>query len=186
MRPTGVGQSALLLLDAIAVLMREQIDYAVIGAMAASIYGAVRASMDADAVISLGSTKPADLARVFEADGFQTDLRLGGEDDPIPAVLQLTDRFKNRVDLLVGIRGLDREAFSRTIEVQLQGASVRVIALEDFIAMKTFAGGPQDMSDARNAIAAARESLNLVLVRRLAKRFGRDAADALESLLREP
>jgi predicted nucleotidyltransferase len=185
MRPTGVGQSALLLLDAIAVLVREQINYAVIGAMAASFHGAVRASLDADAVISLGSTKLADLERVFEAEGFQTELRLGGEDDPIPAVLQLADPFKNRVDLLVGLRGLESEAFSRTIDVQLQGASVRVIAREDFIAMKVFAGSPQDMSDARNAIAAAGGSLDLVLVRRLAKRYGRDASEGLERLLRE-
>src|SRR5271167_4100822 len=56
-RSTGVGQSALLLLDAIAVLSSEGIDYAVIGAMAASIYGVVRASIDADAVLSLGRQK---------------------------------------------------------------------------------------------------------------------------------
>jgi hypothetical protein len=38
-RSRGFGQSALLLLDAIEVLARERIDYAVIGAMAASIHG---------------------------------------------------------------------------------------------------------------------------------------------------
>lgn len=185
MRPTGAGQSALLLLDVIAVLLREQINYAVIGAMAASVHGAVRASLDADAIISLGSTAPSDLVREFEAEGFQAELRLGGEDDPIPALLQLTDPFKNRVDLLVGLRGLEPEAFSRAIEVKLQGTSMRVVAREDFIAMKAFSGSPQDMSDARNAIAAARGSLDLVLVRRLAKRYGPEVSDALEKLLGE-
>jgi len=48
-----------------------------------------------------------------------------------------------------------------------------------------FAGGPQDMSDARNAIRAGRDALDLVLVRRLAKRYGRDASEALEALLRD-
>jgi predicted nucleotidyltransferase len=67
----------------------------------------------------------------------------------------------------MGLRGLEPEAFSRAIEVKLQGASIRIIALEDFIAMKVFAGGPQDL-DARNAIRAGRESIDLVLVRRLA------------------
>jgi hypothetical protein len=185
MRPTGFGQSALLLLDAIDVLTREQINYAVIGAMAASIHGAIRASIDVVAVISLGLTKPSDLVRVFEAQGFQIELRLGGEDDPIPAILQVTDRFKNRVDLLMGLRGLEPEAFSRAIEVELQGATMRVVGREDFIAMKAFAGSPQDMSDARNAITAARGTLDLILVRRLAKRYGRDASDGLEKLLRE-
>jgi hypothetical protein len=60
---------------------------------------------------------------------------------------------------------------------------VRVISLEDFIAMKVLAGVPQDVSDARNAIWAARHALDRVLVRRLAKRFGRDASEGLETLL---
>ena len=185
MRAGGVGQSALLLLDAIEVLISEKIAYAVIGAMAASIHGVVRASIDADAVLSLGGRKRSYLELMFRSAGFQTELRVGGVDDPIPAVLQLMDGFKNRVDLLMGLRGLEPEAFSRAIEVRLQGASIRVIALEDFIAMKVFAAGPRDLADARSAIRAGRESLDLVLVRRLATRYGRDATENLEALLRE-
>ena len=186
MRPTGVGQSALLLLDAIAVLTSERVDYAVIGAMAASIYGVVRASLDADAVLSLGQHKQSDLERTFRAAGFQTELRLGDADDPIPAVLQLTDRFENRVDLLVGLRGLERDAFARVVEVQFQGVALRVIGREDFIAMKVFAGGPQDRSDAKSAITAAGGHLDLALLRRLTQRYGRAASDSLERLLRAP
>jgi predicted nucleotidyltransferase len=183
-RSGGFGQSALLLLDAIEVLAREGIEYAVIGAMAASIHGVVRASIDADVVLSLGGRKGTDLEQQFKSAGFQTEYRLGGVDDPIPAVLQLSDAFKNRVDLLVGLRGLEPDAFSRTIEVKFQGAAVRVISLEDFIAMKVFAGGPQD-SDARNAIRAGRHALDLELVRRLAARCGRDSSEGLEALLRD-
>ena len=91
MRSDGCGQSALLLLDAIEVLARERIDYAVIGAMAASIHGVVRASTDADVVLSLGGRKGSDLEQQFKSAGFQTEFRLGGIDDPIPAVLQLTE-----------------------------------------------------------------------------------------------
>jgi predicted nucleotidyltransferase len=184
MRSSGFGQSALLLLDAIELLARERIDYAVIGAMAASIHGVVRASTDADVVLSLAGRKSSDLEQQFESAGFQTEFRPGGQDDPIPALLQLTDGYKNRVDLLLGLRGLEPEAFSRAIEVNFQGTSIRIISLEDFIAMKVFAGGPQDMSDARNAISAGRSGLNFVLVRRLAKRYGHGASEALESLLR--
>ena len=53
MKATGPGQSTLLLLDVVKVLNKYQISYAVIGALAASFYGVVRASLDADAVISL-------------------------------------------------------------------------------------------------------------------------------------
>jgi hypothetical protein len=173
----------LLLLDAVAVLTSEKVDYAVIGAMAAAIYGAVRASIDADAVLSLSPQKQYDLERTFRAAGFQTELRLGDADDPIPAVLQLTDRFENCVDLLVGLRGLDPDAFARAVEIQFQGVALRVIGREDFVAMKVFAGGPQDMSDAKSAITAAGGHLDLTLLRRLTQRYGRAASDSLERLL---
>jgi hypothetical protein len=48
--------------------------------------------------------------------------------------------------------------------------------------MKCFAGGPQDMEDARIALRTA-EQLDLDLLRKVARRFGRSAADALESIL---
>lgn len=182
MRTKGLGQSALLLLDAVDVLARERINYAVIGAMAASIHGVVRASVDADAVLSLVSTRASDVERLFIGVGFETELRMGDPDDPIAALLQLTDSFGNRVDLLIGLRGLEAEAFSRAMDVPFQGASLRVIGREDFIAMKVFAGGPQDLADARNALSIAGDSLDVVLLERLAKRYGHDAVENLKKL----
>jgi len=182
-RTTAVGQSALLLLDAVDVLAREGIKYAVIGAMAASIHGIVRASFDADAVLSLVSSRARDVERMFSGAGFNTELRIGDLEDPIPALLQLTDKFGNRVDLLVGLRGLDAEAFARALDVPFQGASLRVIGQEDFVAMKAFAAGPQDLADATNAVAIAGGSLDIDLVTRLAKRYGRDAIKNLETIL---
>jgi hypothetical protein len=83
---------------------------------------------------------------------------------------------------LVGLRGLEAEAFSRAMDVPFQGTSLRVIGREDFVAMKVFAGGPQDMADAGNAISIAGESLDVVLLERLAKRYGRSAVENLKKL----
>lgn len=186
MRTTRAGQSALLLLDAVAVLATRKISYAVIGAMAASVHGIVRASMDADAVLSLTIQETSTLEREFRAAGFQTEVRRGDPDDPIAAVLSLTDAHRNRVDLLVGLRGLDPGAFSRTIELSFHGAALRVVGLEDFVAMKIFAGGPQDLADARAAISAAGEHLNQPLAKALARRFGREVLARLETLITHP
>lgn len=185
MRTTRAGQSALLLLDAVGVLAARKIPYAVIGAMAASVHGIVRASMDADAVLSSTIQETPSLEREFRAAGFQTDLRRGDPDDPIAGVLSLTDIYRNRVDLLVGLRGLDPGAFSRTVELIFHQAELRVVGLEDFIAMKVFAGGPQDLADARDAIAAAGDRLSQALAKALARRFGRDAAETLDRLIAE-
>ena len=49
--------------------------------------------------------------------------------------------------------------------------------------MKCFAGGPQDILDARSAYRSAHGRVDLDLVRAVARRFGRDAADNLEQVL---
>jgi predicted nucleotidyltransferase len=183
MKTRGPGQSALLLLDVAAVLRKEKVDYAVIGAMAAAVHGSIRATTDADALTPVGVAKLAQLEKSFRRAGFETELRRGDADDPIPALLALTDRYGNRVDLLAGLRGLDPEAFARTIAVPFQGDSIQVIGREDFIAMKCFAGGPQDLADAQLALRVDEVSLDLDLVRRATRRFGRAAADVLEQVL---
>jgi hypothetical protein len=183
MRARAPGQSALLLLDVVAVLAKEKTPYTVIGAMAASVHGSIRASVDADALLSVSLAKLGQLEKVFKRDGFLTQLREGDRDDPIPAMLVLSDRHGNRVDLLAGLRGLDPEAFARSIDVPFQGTSLRVVGREDFIAMKCFAGGPQDLIDARQALLTANEPLDIDLLRRVTRRFGRAAADALGQLL---
>lgn len=185
MRPTAPGQSALLLLDVVEVLVRGNVDYAVIGALAASVHGVVRASLDADVVISLSPREAGDLEAGFKTHGFTTVLRRGDPDDPIPALLAVSDSHDNRVDLLFGLRGLEQEAFSRVIQVPFQGTTLQIIGREDFIAMKAFAGGPQDLIDARRVIDTNKPELNLPLLRRLAKAYGRAASEALEQILRD-
>jgi predicted nucleotidyltransferase len=182
MRTQRSGQSALLLLDAIAVLEAEAIEYAVIGAMAASVHGALRASADADALLSVTVPKLMNLSRAFEKAGFETELRRGDEDDPIPALLEVSDLHGNRVDLLGGLRGLDPQAFARAVDVPFSGGNLRVIGREDFIAMKCFAGRPQDILDARVALNGAQAPIDFDLLRRVTCRFGRAAADVLEQI----
>jgi predicted nucleotidyltransferase len=183
MRANRSGESALLLLDVIDVLTSAGVGYAVIGAMAASVYGAVRASMDADAVLSAGLRKGAELERTFREAGYGTKFTQGDFEDPVPGLLRLYDAHANRVDLLLGLRGMEAKAFSRVVRFPFQGMTLNFIGREDFVAMKAFAGGPTDLADAARVLAASRNSLDLDLLWRLARQFGPDAAKALERLL---
>jgi hypothetical protein len=85
MRTRASGESALLLLDVVRVLGKEQVDYAIVGAMAASVYGVIRASRDADALLSISVPALTGLELAFRAAGFHTELRRGDFDDPIPS-----------------------------------------------------------------------------------------------------
>jgi predicted nucleotidyltransferase len=182
-RTDGPGQSARLMQDVAAILSGADTDYAVIGAMAASVHGVVRASLDADAVVPVGAEKLRELERTFREGGFTTELRYGDPTDPIPALLTLADSFGNRVDLLGGLRGFDPEAFSRTLDVSFEGAALRIVGLEDFIAMKLFAGGPLDLDDARRVLRAAGSSVDVTLLRRVTRAYGVEASAHLDALL---
>jgi hypothetical protein len=48
--------------------------------------------------------------------------------------------------------------------------------------MKCFADGPQDLLDAKDAYLGAEGPVDLDLMRRITRRFGRDAADRLEGM----
>jgi hypothetical protein len=183
MRARAAGHSALLLLDVVDVLVATKIPYAVVGALAAALHGSIRATTDADALISLSLLGLGKLERSLRKAGFTTELHRGDESDPIPALLAVTDRFGNRVDLIGGLRGLDPRAFDRVVSVPFQGSVLKVAGREDFIAMKCFAGGPQDLLDAERALRAADAPIDIDLLRRTTRRFGRAAADVLETLL---
>jgi predicted nucleotidyltransferase len=98
-------------------------------------------------------------------------------------MLVLTDAHTNQVELLGGLRGIDPQLLARTVEVTFAGEQLRFVGREDFIAMKCFTGSSQDILDAQSAFQNAEVPLDLDLLRRLTRRFGRDAADKLEQLL---
>lgn len=183
MRTTRRGQSVVLLLDVVDVLRALKFDYAVIGAVAATVHGTMRVSKDADVLLSAAAADGPTLERAFKNAGFRTTFNRGDLADDIAALLRVADEYGNQVDLLLGLRGLDTRAFSRAIEVPFHGSTLQFIGREDFIAMKVFAGGPIDLQDAERAVAANPKSLDVPLVRRLAAGFGAEASTKLESIL---
>ena len=172
---------------ALTTAFEHQIPYAVIGAFAASFYGVVRASMDADAVISLqsGQLDINDLVHEFREPYFKTQYRKGDFKDPVGAVLNIEDQFNNRVDLLMNIRGVTEVIFSRAVETEFMDTRIRMIGLEDFIAMKMLAGGPKDVSDVIGVLKVSYDRINRVLVRELVQKYGKTTLARLESLLKE-
>jgi len=70
----------------------------------------VRASMAADVVLSVGVPQAEGIGQKLKTAGFQTELVRGDFDDPIPALLKVIDQHGNRVDLLIGLKGLEPQA----------------------------------------------------------------------------
>ena len=184
MRATQPGQSALLLRDVVDVLTAQGVDDAVLGAMAMSVHGVVRASLDANAVTLIRLAEADLLAKRLPAAGLSADLRRGDPEDPIAGLLAIEDLHGNRVDLRVGLAGLRREALDRARSVTFQGIGLRVLTREDVVATKLFAGGPQDIVDAAATLRADPEGPDLALLRSAVEPFGREARERLDRLLK--
>jgi predicted nucleotidyltransferase len=140
MRTDAPGQSALLMADVAEFLATRGVRYAVIGAMAAAVHGVVRASLDADAVMSLKIQEAEALRQSLIEAGYEAQLRVGDVDEPIPALLELRDRHGNRVDLLIGLRGMDPEALNRTRQVTFAGATLEIVGRETAKAVEALIG----------------------------------------------
>jgi hypothetical protein len=185
MKADRAGQSPLLLLDVANILERENVSYAVVGAMAAAFHGFVRASVDADAVLFLDRPYSFEWTVALRKAGWRVNRRQGGEDDPIPWVVAVSDKYGNRVDLLIGLRGIDAGTRARTVTGTLGGATIRFVGAEDLLAMKLFAGGPRDVEDVRGILRAECVPLDKTLLKKLVERYGRKELRLLNSLLEE-
>jgi hypothetical protein len=187
MRATGPAQPGHLLLDVVDILIELGLPYALVGAFAVSYYGVPRYTGDADAVIWSSTTGASvhDLNKRLVAAGYRVQLKRGDLDDPISRAIIVEDQHDNRIDLLSEIRGMDPDAPQRCVSASLLDSSVWIIAAEDLVAMKIFAGGIQDLEDVRGILQVSRGLLNLELLRKLASRYGTEVTRTLDALLRE-
>ena len=156
------------------VLDSENVGWATIGALAVAYHGLVRASLDADALITLkNSSLDLDkLTQLFQRHGWKAEVRIGEEDDPLGFVIRIFDAGENQVDLIGGIRKLEPGFFNRAIRDDIDGLKLRIASLEDLIALKIFAGGPKDLDDARGILEVQGSSIDKELLLRLCKGFG--------------
>jgi predicted nucleotidyltransferase len=186
-RVTGPGQPVHLLLDTIDHLNQLEIPYAVIGALAVSFYGIPRSTNDADTVIWLRHTgKTAQsLEKSLVAAGYTPKVTSGDIEDPISGVVVIEDIHGNRMDLWLGIHGMQPEAARRVRTTNLIGTDVQIVGGEDLIAMKLFAGGVQDLEDVKGIIQVSREQLDFELLKSVVSHYGKGMPQQLEKIIND-
>jgi hypothetical protein len=168
-----------------AMLDAQSVNWATIGALAVAYYGPVRASLDADALISLkdANLDLDGLAKILSAEGLTVETRMGEEDDPLGFVLRIFDNDRNQVDLIGGIRRLDPDFFKRTLVDEFYGLRFRMASPEDLIALKLYAGGPLDLEDAKGVLTIQSAVIDKELVLSLCRRFGANVEISSRKLL---
>jgi hypothetical protein len=103
----------------------------------------------------------------LERQGVRVDIRLGDDDDPLAGVARFTLEETMVVDLIVGRGAWQAAIVGRARPHTVAGVLVPVATAADLIALKLYAGGPQDAWDIeqllqtgdRAALGAAVEAL---------------------------
>jgi predicted nucleotidyltransferase len=104
--------------------------------------------------------------------------------DPIQSVVCVQDKFHNRVDLIIGTKGMTEDVFGCIQTVKFFGVKINIVSPEDLIAMKMFAGSDKDILDAENVFRVSGESIDRKLVKKLVDQYGKDAITQWYKLVR--
>jgi predicted nucleotidyltransferase len=143
-------------------LVREDVEFLLIGGVAVGYHGHVRATKDVDVV---PASDPANLERLVNVLK-RLDARVeGAEDferdelpDPLdPEALALGGNWVlrtrlGRLDIMQWIGGdaLWERLSSAAIEDEIAGVPIKMVSYEDLVALKEQAGRPEDLADLKH------------------------------------
>jgi hypothetical protein len=116
---------------------------ALIGGMALAAFGCIRGTVDVDFI---ASGYPKEISETLAAKGIKSEVRFGEHGDPLPWVVcgYIGDV---RFDIIPQIANTKVE---RALLIESFGSSI--CSLEDLVALKCYAGGPQDLLDVANLV----------------------------------
>lgn len=135
----------------ITILDELHIPYALIGGLAVTARGVVRATKDIDLLIDLPLRDGPSLALSLNHQGLPGTFQKGHIDDPIPGLIRLDVPVSSgavRCDLVFPARAWETEAVRNAAPVDVEGLVLRVATGADLFLLKLRAGGPQDLLDA--------------------------------------
>lgn len=123
--------------------------FALIGGLAVSAWSPPRATMDVDLLV-LAKTENLDhLVKALCDAGMNAELRRGGFDDPVPFLIRA-----DFLDIIVATKKYEAEAVEQSIAVNIAGRDIPVASPEFLIILKLKAGGPRDLLDVKELLAA--------------------------------
>ncbi len=140
-----------LLVAVLDYLHARQVRAAAIGGVALAAHGIVRATLDADVLVTDRTVlHPEFWAALTTA---RAEIHEGDLDDPLAGVVRIVDGSE-AVDVVVGKHSWQTHALARAVAIAVAGHAVVTVGRADLVLLKLFAGGPQDVVDVRLLLAA--------------------------------
>jgi len=132
---------------------QKKINYCLIGGVAVSSWGAIRATADLDFwVVLLQNLSIEDVAKKIDKISSVCEIKKGDIDDPVPALIDsVIDGVS--VQFILAVREWEKDFIQSAVHIDLENATVNILGLEELIVLKIWAGGPQDLYDAKRLLA---------------------------------
>ncbi|MGH7830399.1 MAG: nucleotidyl transferase AbiEii/AbiGii toxin family protein [Candidatus Binatia bacterium] len=173
------------LFESASTSLRIPIRFALIGGLAVSAWGVVRATQDIDLLADSDPSPLSNLALRKRLQDFleqrdcTAEWRVGDPDDPIPLLLRLGVHRPVALvtDILWAHKKWHREALSRRVTLKISRLEIFVLHPEDLILMKLEAGGPQDLLDVEALLSNPPPELDLKRLKRRTVQLGLGAAE---------
>jgi hypothetical protein len=150
-----------------AALHRHGVDYVAIGGIAANAHGSRRLTLDVDIIPAPEEANYARLAAALDdlgapASAVDSDFRdLDPRDsfDLARATVLKLPTAVGDLDVLNGAPGASPygDLRERALEVEVRGIPVRIVSLDDLIAMKRASGRPRDLRDIADLTAMEKD-----------------------------
>lgn len=154
----------------IAILRANGVGYALIGAVAMSVHGVMRATGDLDLLVVDPSCLSPVVWEQLIASGTAVDIRIGDSDDPLAGVVRVDPEGDSPIDLVVGRYSWQAEALKRAdLTLEVEGLRLPVVDLADLMLLKLFAGGTQDRWDLTELLALGNKETTQQVEERLAE-----------------
>lgn len=134
--------------DMVECLLREGVDFMLVGGYAVALHGWPRSTMDIDFWILANPQNSAALMRALKAFGAPL-LDLTVEDFHRPGMVFQIGNEPQRIDIISAADGLDyADAVTRAVNMNVDGLTIKVISLDDLIVNKRASGRAKDLADA--------------------------------------
>lgn len=167
----------------IGLLLREKIEYAIIGGIAQDVWGRPRKTLDIDIVLMLGPDQYEDFLNIASR------YKLAFVWDKALKQLHNMGMCRLRygryhVDFIMGYSDFEQEVFNRKRKVKIFEQEVWIASPEDVILYKLLSAREIDMADIHNIVKSQRTKLDKKYLRERAKIMQKDLSrmDIVENL----
>ena len=143
------------------ILNAGGVRYVVVGGLATVLHGYARLTADVDLAVDLAPEEATKMIQVLVAKGFRPQVPVLPQEFANPIVREIWLREKHMrafslvdptnpmrvVDLLLKPEVPFEELLARSQEVVLNRTKIKIASIDDLIALKRYAGRPQDLVD---------------------------------------